>query len=48
LGFAQKDRGKVLILKGKKVIVVGGSSGIGFSTAELARSDGCGCDHRIA
>jgi NAD(P)-dependent dehydrogenase (short-subunit alcohol dehydrogenase family) len=29
-----------MTLKGKKVVVVGGSSGIGFSTAELARSEG--------
>jgi NAD(P)-dependent dehydrogenase (short-subunit alcohol dehydrogenase family) len=29
-----------MIFKGKKVVVVGGSSGIGFSAAELARSDG--------
>lgn len=28
------------MLAGKKVVVVGGSSGIGFSTAELAKSDG--------
>jgi NAD(P)-dependent dehydrogenase (short-subunit alcohol dehydrogenase family) len=28
------------MLAGKKVVVVGGSSGIGFSTAELARSEG--------
>ena len=29
-----------MILAGKKVVVVGGSSGIGFSTAELARREG--------
>jgi NAD(P)-dependent dehydrogenase (short-subunit alcohol dehydrogenase family) len=29
-----------MILKGKNVVVVGGSSGIGFSTAELARNEG--------
>jgi NAD(P)-dependent dehydrogenase (short-subunit alcohol dehydrogenase family) len=29
-----------MTLKGKKVVVVGGSSGIGFSIAELARSEG--------
>ncbi len=29
-----------MMLKGKKVVVVGGSSGIGFSTAELAKSEG--------
>jgi NAD(P)-dependent dehydrogenase (short-subunit alcohol dehydrogenase family) len=28
------------MLAGKKVVVVGGSSGIGFSTAELAKSEG--------
>jgi NAD(P)-dependent dehydrogenase (short-subunit alcohol dehydrogenase family) len=31
-----------MTLKGKKVVVVGGSSGIGFSIAELARSEGAG------
>ena len=29
-----------MLLAGKKVVVVGGSSGIGFSTAELAKSEG--------
>ena len=29
-----------MLLKDKKVVVVGGSSGIGFSTAELARREG--------
>jgi NAD(P)-dependent dehydrogenase (short-subunit alcohol dehydrogenase family) len=29
-----------MMLKGKKVVVVGGSSGIGLSTAELARQEG--------
>src|ERR1700722_15451865 len=29
-----------MTLTGKKVVVVGGSSGIGFSTAELARKEG--------
>jgi NAD(P)-dependent dehydrogenase (short-subunit alcohol dehydrogenase family) len=29
-----------MILAGKKVVVVGGSSGIGFSTAELAKREG--------
>jgi NAD(P)-dependent dehydrogenase (short-subunit alcohol dehydrogenase family) len=29
-----------MMLVGKKVVVVGGSSGIGFSTAELAKRDG--------
>jgi NAD(P)-dependent dehydrogenase (short-subunit alcohol dehydrogenase family) len=29
-----------MTLKGKKVVVVGGSSGIGFSTAELAKAEG--------
>ncbi len=29
-----------MLLAGKKVVVVGGSSGIGLSTAELAKSDG--------
>ena len=28
-----------MTLKGKKVVVVGGSSGIGFSTAELAKAE---------
>jgi NAD(P)-dependent dehydrogenase (short-subunit alcohol dehydrogenase family) len=29
-----------MMLKGKKVVVVGGSSGIGFSAAELAKAEG--------
>ena len=29
-----------MLLAGKKVVVVGGSSGIGFSTAELAKAEG--------
>jgi NAD(P)-dependent dehydrogenase (short-subunit alcohol dehydrogenase family) len=29
-----------MLLKGKKVVVVGGSSGIGFSTAEMAKREG--------
>jgi NAD(P)-dependent dehydrogenase (short-subunit alcohol dehydrogenase family) len=29
-----------MVLKGKKVVVVGGSSGIGLSTAELAKAEG--------
>jgi NAD(P)-dependent dehydrogenase (short-subunit alcohol dehydrogenase family) len=29
-----------MLLKGKKVVVVGGSSGIGLATAELAKSEG--------
>src|ERR1017187_9896687 len=29
-----------MMLAGKKVVVVGGSSGIGFSTAELAKREG--------
>jgi NAD(P)-dependent dehydrogenase (short-subunit alcohol dehydrogenase family) len=29
-----------MTLKGKRVVVVGGSSGIGFSTAELAKAEG--------
>ena len=29
-----------MLLAGKKVVVVGGSSGIGFSTAELAKREG--------
>ena len=29
-----------MMLKGKKVVVVGGSSGIGLSTAELAKREG--------
>jgi len=29
-----------MMLKGKKVVVVGGSSGIGFSTAEMAKREG--------
>lgn len=29
-----------MLLAGKKVVVVGGSSGIGFSTAELAKTEG--------
>jgi NAD(P)-dependent dehydrogenase (short-subunit alcohol dehydrogenase family) len=29
-----------MTLRGKKVVVVGGSSGIGFSTAELAKAEG--------
>jgi NAD(P)-dependent dehydrogenase (short-subunit alcohol dehydrogenase family) len=29
-----------MLLSGQKVVVVGGSSGIGFSTAELAKSEG--------
>ncbi len=29
-----------MMLKGKKVVVVGGSSGIGLSTAELAMREG--------
>jgi len=29
-----------LLLKNKKVVVVGGSSGIGYATAELAKSEG--------
>jgi NAD(P)-dependent dehydrogenase (short-subunit alcohol dehydrogenase family) len=36
----QKHEENVMILAGKKVVVVGGSSGIGFSTAELARKEG--------
>jgi NAD(P)-dependent dehydrogenase (short-subunit alcohol dehydrogenase family) len=34
------NREEGIMLAGKKVVVVGGSSGIGFSTAELAKSDG--------
>ena len=29
-----------MLLAGKKVVVVGGSSGIGLATAELAKSEG--------
>ena len=29
-----------MMLTGKKVVVVGGSSGIGLSTAELAKAEG--------
>jgi NAD(P)-dependent dehydrogenase (short-subunit alcohol dehydrogenase family) len=29
-----------MLLAGQKVVVVGGSSGIGLSTAELAKSEG--------
>ena len=29
-----------MLLAGKKVVVVGGSSGIGLSTAEMARREG--------
>lgn len=29
-----------MLLAGKKVVVVGGSSGIGLSTAELAKREG--------
>src|SRR5260370_38536520 len=29
-----------MLLKGKKVVVVGGSSGIGLSTAEMAKREG--------
>src|SRR6202140_5824073 len=36
----KKNRGNVMILKGKKVVVVGGSSGIGLATAELATREG--------
>jgi NAD(P)-dependent dehydrogenase (short-subunit alcohol dehydrogenase family) len=32
--------GNIMLLKGKKVVVVGGSSGIGLSTAELAKREG--------
>jgi NAD(P)-dependent dehydrogenase (short-subunit alcohol dehydrogenase family) len=34
------DREDSIMLAGKKVVVVGGSSGIGLSTAELAKSEG--------
>jgi NAD(P)-dependent dehydrogenase (short-subunit alcohol dehydrogenase family) len=40
IGSRTENRGNVMMLKGKKVVVVGGSSGIGFSTAELAKSEG--------
>jgi NAD(P)-dependent dehydrogenase (short-subunit alcohol dehydrogenase family) len=36
----KKNRGNVMMLKGKKVVVVGGSSGIGLATAELATREG--------
>jgi NAD(P)-dependent dehydrogenase (short-subunit alcohol dehydrogenase family) len=29
-----------MVLKGKKVVVVGGSSGIGLATAEMAKHEG--------
>jgi NAD(P)-dependent dehydrogenase (short-subunit alcohol dehydrogenase family) len=29
-----------MVLAGKKVVVVGGSSGIGLATAQLAKSEG--------
>src|SRR6476659_6843750 len=35
-----KYRGNSMLLAGKKVVVVGGSSGIGLATAELARREG--------
>ena len=36
----EKIEGDTMLLAGKKVVVVGGSSGIGLSTAELAKSEG--------
>jgi NAD(P)-dependent dehydrogenase (short-subunit alcohol dehydrogenase family) len=36
----QKHQGDSMTLAGKKVVVVGGSSGIGLATAELARREG--------
>jgi NAD(P)-dependent dehydrogenase (short-subunit alcohol dehydrogenase family) len=36
----EKIEGDTMSLAGKKVVVVGGSSGIGLSTAELAKSEG--------
>jgi NAD(P)-dependent dehydrogenase (short-subunit alcohol dehydrogenase family) len=35
-----KFRGDSMLLAGKKVVVVGGSSGIGLATAQLAKSEG--------
>src|SRR5579883_1352139 len=34
------NQGNVMLLAGQKVVVVGGSSGIGLATAELARQEG--------
>jgi NAD(P)-dependent dehydrogenase (short-subunit alcohol dehydrogenase family) len=37
---AAKTRGNEMLLAGKTVVVVGGSSGIGLATAELAKAEG--------
>ena len=36
------------MLAGQKIVVVGGSSGIGLATAELAKAQGAEVDHRRA
>src|SRR5690348_6054669 len=38
--FNDRSEGCVMLLEGKTVVVVGGSSGIGLATAELARQEG--------